>query len=434
MSNKNKNISNDSLISDKILRKSSINLSLINISKQLSNISINDVNILKFKNERNKINSKNKKDSTFQNENDSNYINKSCSKYKCKIYNNLLSFSTDVNDFNDYSNRFSHAISFSIKADNNIYLLNKNDLRKKNFILKENLKFLLNEIKKYKNNEIPKEFTQIKEYENKIEYYVNEINKYKRDILILKEKYNDLLEENKKLKDYIQCMANKNNIKTKYKNNTNSNLIKLMKSNKSNRLKNLKNLNINLNNFSNKENINKDNYSICTTRPSRNNKNIDFNIINNINSNKYLLIGDKQSFQNGKEKIVQNNILNHNSGFIINPKIVKRNNKNVIINNKNSFQKMKRNNKKNINQIIFSRIINNKKNIDNSNRTLSRHILNQTSFKNNSFELNKTINCSQSFRYYNDKDNEMKKIERKSLIPNKLNNFLYIKKNTLQNF
>ena len=95
---------------------------------------------------------------------------------------------------------------------------------------------------------------------------------------------------------------------------------------------------------------------------------------------------------------------------------------------------MKRNNKKNINQIIFSRIINNKKNIDNSNRTLSRHILNQTSFKNNSFELNKTINSSQSFRYYNDKDNEMKKIERKSLIPNKLNNFLYIKNNTLQNF
>ena len=429
MSNKNKNISTDSLISDKILRKSSINLSLINISKQLSNISINDVNILKFKNERNKINSKNKKDSTS--ENDNNYINKSCSKYKCKIYNNLNSFSTEVNDSNDLNYRFFHAISFSIKADKNIYLLNKDDLRKKNFILKENLKFLLNEIKKYKNNEIPKEFKQIKEYENKIEYYVNEINKYKRDIVIIKEKYNDLLEENKKLKDYIQCRSNKNNFKANYKNNINNSLNKSIKSNKLNRIKNYKNLNINLKNYSNKENINKENYSICTTRASRNNKNIDFNIINNINSNKYLLIGDKQSFQNGKDKIIRNNILNNNSGFILNPKIVKRNKQNVIIKNKNSFQKKKRNSKKNINQIIFSRIINNKK-INDNNRTLSKHILNQNSFKNNSFELNKTINSSQSFRYY--KDNEMKKVERKSLISNKLNNFFYIKNNTLQNF
>ena len=429
MSDKNKNINNDS-ISDKILRKSSINLSLINISKQLSNISINDVNILKFKNERNKINSKNKKDSTLQKEIDSNYINKSCSKYKCKIYNNMPSFYTDANDFNDYSFRFFHAISFQIKADKNIYLLNKNDLRKKNYILKENLKFLLNEIKKYKNNEIANDFNQIKEYENKIEYYVNEINKYKRDIVILKEKYNDILKENKKLKDYIQIRASKSNIKTN-NNNTNSNLIKSVKSNKSNRLQNLKNLNINLKNYSNKENINKENYSLCTTRASRNNKNIDFNIINNINSNKYLLIGDKQSLQNGKEKIVQKNILNNNSGFFINPKIVKRNNKNFIINNKNSFQKMKRNNKKNINQIIFSRIIDKNK-INDNIRALSKHILNQSSFNNKSFELNKTTNSSQSFRYY--KDNEMKKIERNSLIPNKLKNFLYIENNLLQKF
>lgn len=430
MSNKHRNIENDTIISDKILRKSSINLSLINISKQLSNISINDVNILKFKNERNRINSKNKKESTFQSEIDNNYINKSCHKYKCKIYNNLPSFSTDLNDFNEFNFRFAHAISFSIKADKNFYLLNKNDLRKKNFILRENLKFLLNEIKKFKNNEITNDFKQIKEYENKIEYYVNEINKYKKDIVILKEKYNDILEENKKLKEYIQSGANKSIIKTNYINNTNNNLVKSIKSNKSKRLKNLKNLNINLKNYSNKENINKENYSICTTRASRNNKNIDFNIINNINSNKYLLIGDKQSFQNGKEKAIQKNILNNNSGFIINPKFVKKNNKNVIINNKNSFQKMKKNNKKNINQIIFSRIINNKYKSDN-NRTLSKHILNQTSIKNNSFELNKTANSSQSFRYY--QDYEMKKIERKSLIPKK-NNFLYIRNNTLQNF
>ena len=66
-----------------------------------------------------------------------------------------------------------------------INALNKNDLRKKNYILKENLKFLLNEIKKYKKSEIYDD-NQIKEYEDKINYYINEIKKYKIEILILK--------------------------------------------------------------------------------------------------------------------------------------------------------------------------------------------------------------------------------------------------------
>ena len=425
MSYRQKNFNNHSAMSNKILYRGSINSSLINISKQLNNISINDINILKLKGEKNKLNSKNKntnysyREKTYSNNN----LNRS---FKCTriTYTNPFSSFDEIFDIK-YS--FCRAESFSILANKYIKSLNKNDLRKKNYILKENLKFLLNEIKKYKTNE---KDNQIKEYENKIEYYINEINKYKRDMIIVKEKYNDILEENKKLKDYIHSGVSKSNIKTNYTNNTNSNLIKSVKSNKSNRLKNLKNLNINLKNYSNKENINKENYSICSTRASRNNKNIDFNIINNINSNKYLLIEDKLSFQKGKEKSANKNILNNNSGFMINPKIVKRNNKNVFIINKNSIQKMKRNNKKNINQIIFSGIIN-KNNNNNNDRTLTKQ-LNHTSFNNKSFELNKTINLSQSFRYY--KDNEIKNIERKSLIQNKLNNFLYIKNNTLQNF
>ena len=63
MSYKHKNISlnNHTLILNRQLNRSTINSSLINISKQLNNISINDVNILKLKNGRNKINSKKKR-------------------------------------------------------------------------------------------------------------------------------------------------------------------------------------------------------------------------------------------------------------------------------------------------------------------------------------------------------------------------------------
>ena len=53
MSYRQKNFNNHSAMSNKILYRGSINSSLINISKQLNNISINDINILKLKREKN---------------------------------------------------------------------------------------------------------------------------------------------------------------------------------------------------------------------------------------------------------------------------------------------------------------------------------------------------------------------------------------------
>ena len=406
MSYRNKTMNfNDSITSNKTL----INSSLYNMSKQLNNISINNINILKLRNEKKRINSNSKNtkkgltlEMEYNNHESKSFINKD------PLFKYLPSFeSFDFKDLNNLStkNKFctSHVESFSIKADNNIYLLNKNDLRKKNFILKENLKFLLNEIKKYKNNEISCDDKLIKEYENKMEYYVNEISKYKKDVIILKEKYNEVMKENQKLKKYIMRNISKNDLTNK------------SATNKSNNIRKIKNLNLNLK-YNNMIANNKDFFcSTSTTKGNRNNKNIDLNIINNINSNKFLLIDHKKTFQNSKDK--SNSHLNNikdNSGFNINQKIIK-NNKNSAIFNSNKIQKTNKKNRKIINDIIINRIENTKSKLFYDNLTLFRNN-NQNSFKNDSFELNKTINFSKSFRFF--KNNEIKKLENKKICNN----------------
>ena len=402
---------NDSITSNKLL----INSSLYNMSKQLNNISINNINILKFRNEksRKKSNSKNRqKDLALDTEYNKHFLGSKSFNNKDILFKYLPSLENiDFTEINNIQNKSklcsSHVESFSIKGDYNIYLLNKNDLRKKNFILKENLKFLLNEIKKYKNSEISYDDKLIKEYENKLEYFANEINKYKKDIIILKEKYSEVLEENKELKKYIK------------RNISNKDLAKSA-TNKSNNIKKIKNINLNLKYNNINDNIiglNKDIYcSTSTTRGNRNNKNIDLNIINNINSNKFLLIDHKKIFQNSKEKNNSHSkSIKDNSGFIINQKIIK-NNRNSAINNSNKIQNVNRKNKKIINDIILSRIENKKSKMLYDNLTLIRNKMNQNSFKNDSFELNKTINFSKSFRYF--KNNEIKKLENKKICNN----------------
>ena len=139
---------NDSITSNKLL----INSSLYNMSRQLNNISINNINILKFRNEksRKKSNSKNRqKDLALDTEYNKHFLGSKSFNNKDILFKYLPSLENiDFTEINNIQNKSklcsSHVESFSIKGDYNIYLLNKNDLRKKNFILKENLKFLLN--------------------------------------------------------------------------------------------------------------------------------------------------------------------------------------------------------------------------------------------------------------------------------------------------
>ena len=148
MLNRNKNLVDLSFNFNKISSKLSIHSSLNNISKQLNNISLNDVNILNLNCDPNRANSTNKAIPTRYKSHCRIYSSKSYQgyklfhKYKPFLKNDSFEINTDF--------KIVKAISFSI-----IHTCKKNNeenLKKKNFILKENLKILLNELKSYRKN------------------------------------------------------------------------------------------------------------------------------------------------------------------------------------------------------------------------------------------------------------------------------------------
>ena len=148
MKNKIKNYGNLSFNFSKLSNKIRIHSSLNNICKQLSNISLTDSKIVKLKCGRKKINSTNRINSTTNQTHSLIYSSKSCKSknilYKFRHFYNNDSFEIDNNL------KIENAISFSMinkYSDNDENVIK---LKKKNLILKENLKFLLNEVKKYK--------------------------------------------------------------------------------------------------------------------------------------------------------------------------------------------------------------------------------------------------------------------------------------------
>ena len=370
----------------KLSNRNRINSSLNNISKQLNNISLNDVNILNLKYGRKKMNSTNKINRAHSHI----YSSKSCkgksSVYKFKPFNINDSFDLDNNLIID------NIESFSILNNTETKL----NLRKKNLILKENLKFLLNEVKKYKKRE--KDNTQIKEYEEQIEYYINELDKYHKEIILLKEKYITVIKENEELKKYINYELNKLNNSQLLNSlcKTEENKPPYEKLNKIKNLNSFRYLNLNLKNYMDKFRKNNTNKNQISAKTSRN-----INKSKNKNDN-YLLIEDNNKGIN----INKNN--NNNKSEIFQRNALKKINNNLKSNNQNILQKLKTNYNKNINKIIFKRIENKTKIHNNINKTLSKNKINQNSLKDNSFEINKSINLSQSFRYFNDSNNNNK--------------------------
>ena len=391
----------------KLSNRNRINSSLNNISKQLNNISLNDVNILNLKYGRKKMNSTNKINRAHSHI----YSSKSCkgksSVYKFKPFNINDSFDLDNNLIID------NIESFSILNNTETKL----NLRKKNLILKENLKFLLNEVKKYKKRE--KDNAQIKEYEEQIEYYINELDKYHKEIILLKEKYITVIKENEELKKYINYELNKLNNSQLLNSlcKTEENKPPYEKLNKIKNLNSFRYLNLNLKNYMDKFRKNNTNKNQISAKTSRN-----INKSKNKNDN-YLLIEDNNEGIN----INKNN--NNNKSEIFQRNALKKINNNLKSNNQNILQKLKTNYNKNINQIIFKRIENKTKIHNNINKTLSKNKINQNSLKDNSFEINKSINLSQSFRYFNDSNNN-NKLQRKKIYLNKYNNYIYFNNQT----
>ena len=390
----------------KLSNRNRINSSLNNIYKQLNNISLNDVNILNLKYGRKKMNSTNKINRAHSHI----YSSKSCkgksSVYKFKPFNINDSFDLDNNLIID------NIESFSILNNTETKL----NLRKKNLILKENLKFLLNEVKKYKKRE--KDNSQIKEYEEQIEYYINELDKLHKEIILLKEKYITVIKENEELKKYINYELNKLNNSQLLNSlcKTEENKPPYEKLNKIKNLNSFRYLNLNLKNYMDKFRKNNTNKNQISAKTSRN-----INKSKNKNDN-YLLIEDNNEGIN----INKNN--NNNKSEIFQRNALKKINNNLKSNNQNILQKLKTNYNKNINQIIFKRIENKTKIHNNINKTLSKNKINQNSLKDNSFEINKSINLSQSFRYFNDSNNN--KLQRKKIYLNKYNNYIYFNNQT----
>ena len=391
----------------KLSNRNRINSSLNNISKQLNNISLNDVNILNLKYGRKKMNSTNKINRAHSHI----YSSKSCkgksSVYKFKPFNINDSFDLDNNLIID------NIESFSILNNTETKL----NLRKKNLILKENLKFLLNEVKKYKKRE--KDNSQIKEYKEQIEYYINELDKLHKEIILLKEKYITVIKENEELKKYINYELNKLNNSQLLNSlcKTEENKPPYEKLNKIKNLNSFRYLNLNLKNYMDKFRKNNTNKNQISAKTSRN-----INKSKNKNDN-YLLIEDNNEGIN----INKNN--NNNKSEIFQRNALKKINNNLKSNNQNILQKLKTNYNKNINQIIFKRIENKTKIHNNINKTLSKNKINQNSLKDNSFEINKSINLSQSFRYFNDSNNN-NKLQRKKIYLNKYNNYIYFNNQT----
>ena len=199
--------------------------SLSNIKRQLNNISLNERNTLKIH--------KTKPNKSYKEKNN----------YSTRVKNNLKS--VFINNKNENGNQninlIKHEISFSIL---NIFTSQYyKELQNENNLLKENIRFLLNQIKKKKKIELKKNIynssiksggkekneNNMKPINNKINNVFDIINKYKKQINTLKEELNNITKENEILKDYIYNQANlldNNNSKRKSIFNNSNSIIK----------------------------------------------------------------------------------------------------------------------------------------------------------------------------------------------------------------
>ena len=224
----------------------------MDLSKQLKNISINDTHALK-------ILSKNKSViSSFHNQKDyqtiytqtqfnKKYIDKDINdSFKTIIYNDetIPIRESQIISLNNNNFKIKHIGSFSMKGVSSIKRLNKEEISKENLKLKENVKFLLNQLKKYQKNELNIDNSNInnddnfnietesivfeikKEFEDKINYYISEIKKYKKELKILKDQNNKLKAENKELEKLINVNNTDNlNISENINNNNNNQIL-----------------------------------------------------------------------------------------------------------------------------------------------------------------------------------------------------------------
>ena len=187
-----------------------IGTSLSSIKKQLNNISINGKNPLKIS-----------RIKSGESPNNKSYFLSVKEKHQKSMSKNNLEYNREKSIWNNIIIE-KKQISFSIlKKTSEKYdiILKNKDLEKENDLLKENIKFLLSQIKKMKkidgikdsltkkvnDNEIEKDTNKnvANNNNNKLNNVFDIINKYKKDIIALKQELIKLNKENKELKESI---------------------------------------------------------------------------------------------------------------------------------------------------------------------------------------------------------------------------------------
>ena len=200
--NNNNNISNNN----------NINTTLTNISNQLKNVAIVDKNKeFKLLNSSFRKKYKNIKNNKLSNNLNNNLINSSLN-----IDNNQ---NQNKSNFLDITNSEIHpkfqnlqkskVLDFFIFNKINVENINYEEIKKENIDLKENIKFLLKQIKKYQKSGLTIEDMnlnrqqELENLEKKINVLNEQINSYKKKILLLDNNNNKLIKENNELRNYI---------------------------------------------------------------------------------------------------------------------------------------------------------------------------------------------------------------------------------------
>ena len=217
--NLDKRISSDN-INIKHNINNNINTTLTNISEQLKNISMLDKSketkilnasfrINKNSHQNSKISNNNKFNSSLNQENNPN-----------QIKNSFLDFTDNLKIIHKFQGlKKSKAIDFNIlkMISNESGNINYEEIKKENLELKENIKFLMKQIRKYQKNQMTIEdldSTRLKELDD-LEKRINEIkqfiNKYKKKMILLENINKELSKENKRLKICMYINDNKRN-------------------------------------------------------------------------------------------------------------------------------------------------------------------------------------------------------------------------------
>ena len=210
------NLSYDNISCNNI-SNNNINTTLTNISNQLKNIAVVDKNKeFKLLNSSFRAYNKNPRNNIFSN--NINLINSSLN-LENNQNQNFFDLTSEMMNQKFQNLQKTKVFNFFILKSENNENLNLDEIKNENNELRENVKFLLKQIKKYQKSGLTIEDTnanlnrqqEIQNLEKEINDLKQEINKYKNKIISLNNSNRELVKENDELKNFININLKKIN-------------------------------------------------------------------------------------------------------------------------------------------------------------------------------------------------------------------------------